>query len=503
MTTLSQKFIKKWFWLYIFSFIIAPIGYIIKIILSDSLSVEDIWILYGIISFVTLLATYNDLWITESLKYFIPKFIVDKDYSKIKTILLYSFFFQFISSIIICLLLFFWSDFLANNYFHSQKSSLIIQIFCLFFLGINIFQLLNTFFISIQDAFYFKLTEFIRKIFVFIFIFLTWFLDFWILENYSIAWVFWLYCGVIFSILVFIKKYYFKYFKWVKLYKDKLFLKKIISYSFMIFLWAQAWVILSQLDMQMIVYLLWSYEAWLYTNYLSIISLPFMFIWPIFALFLPVISELHKKKEIQKIKDIKRFFSKYFISIWIISNSILFVFWPQIATILFGEKFIDSWIILRYSSLLLIFNFLLQINFNILGGIWKISERVKIIWVAIFFNFILNLIFIRLLWVYWPALATWIGWIFIFILSERSIWSKYKTKFDWLFVIKNLLATIIIMTLTYFYLIIPYFSWLNRQQTFIYLSLYLIIYWSFFIAINLKEIKLFVIEIKKMRKTKD
>jgi hypothetical protein len=40
--TLSEKFLKKGFWLYLFSFIIAPIGYIIKIIVSGEISVSEL-----------------------------------------------------------------------------------------------------------------------------------------------------------------------------------------------------------------------------------------------------------------------------------------------------------------------------------------------------------------------------------------------------------------------------------------------------------------------------
>jgi hypothetical protein len=44
--SLAEKFLKKGFWLYLFSYIIAPIGYVIKIILSGTVSVSDIGILY-------------------------------------------------------------------------------------------------------------------------------------------------------------------------------------------------------------------------------------------------------------------------------------------------------------------------------------------------------------------------------------------------------------------------------------------------------------------------
>jgi hypothetical protein len=59
--SLAEKFLKKGFWLYLFSFIIAPIGYIIKIIISGELTVSEVGILYGIISLITMISAYNDL----------------------------------------------------------------------------------------------------------------------------------------------------------------------------------------------------------------------------------------------------------------------------------------------------------------------------------------------------------------------------------------------------------------------------------------------------------
>ncbi|USN58512.1 MAG: hypothetical protein H6767_09835 [Candidatus Peribacteria bacterium] len=59
--SLAEKFVKKGFWLYLFSFIIAPIGYFIKIIISNELSVSDVGIIYGVISLITMISAYNDL----------------------------------------------------------------------------------------------------------------------------------------------------------------------------------------------------------------------------------------------------------------------------------------------------------------------------------------------------------------------------------------------------------------------------------------------------------
>jgi hypothetical protein len=42
--TLSQKLIKKGFWLYLFSYLVAPAGYLVRLLISNSpeVSVEEV-----------------------------------------------------------------------------------------------------------------------------------------------------------------------------------------------------------------------------------------------------------------------------------------------------------------------------------------------------------------------------------------------------------------------------------------------------------------------------
>ena len=451
--TLSEKFIKKWFWLYLFSFIIAPIWYIIKIILSGNLQVEELWIIYWIISLVTIIWAFNDFWLTESLKHFIPIYSQEKKYNKIKSILFYSFLIQIITSIIIASIFYFWSNFIALNYFKSINASNILKIFSLFFIWINIFQLITTFLLSVQNTFYTKLVDLVRISFSFIFILLFTIFDIWNIIIYSWWWIIWLYIWILFWIFIFFIKYYKKYFSKVDIiFSKKLFLKTF-KYAIFIFLWAQAWTILSQIDMQMIIYLLWSIDTWYYTVYLSIIWIPFLVITPIFQFLLPVFSELHWKKQENKIISLKQDLSKNFIIIWLFIIWFFFVFSEVISVILFWENYIKSWVILKYSILFLIFNFLLQINFNILAWIWRVKERVKIISLAIIFNFILNIILLKYIWVYWAALATWLWWTLIWFLSERYLGKRYKIDYNFWNIIKNILIFWTLSTFTYIFLI--------------------------------------------------
>lgn len=498
-SNLAEKFLRKGFWLYLFSFIIAPIWYIIKIILSWDLSVEEVGILYWIISLITLLWAYNDLWMTESLSHFIPKFVTEKRYDKVKSILFYAFISQLISSIIIASIFYFWASFISESYFKTDQAIQILKIFAFFFIGINIFQVLNTFFLSTQNTFLNKITEFIRMIFIMISVLSLYFLDLWTLANYSYSWLIWLYIWVIITISIFYLKYYRTYFKNEKIIKDLKFIKTIFNYAIFVLLWASAWTILWQVDMQMIIYILWTKEAGYYTNYLSIVGIPFMIIWPIFALLFPIFSQMHSKWEIKKIKLVKSIFQKNFLAIGISFNILFFVFAEVIAYILFGEKFIESGTILKYSILLLVFNFLLQINFNILAGIWKIKERAKIIFTALFINIVTNIIFIKIIWVYWAALATWLWWIIIWILSEIVLWKKYKVRFDFKYILKNTFILSFLWIFLNFYAL-DLFNDIWRVKWFFLLAFISIIYYLFFIIININDFKFFINEIKKLKR---
>lgn len=497
--SLSEKFIKKWFWLYLFSFIIAPLWYIVKIIVSNQLTVEEVWIVYWVMSLITLISSFNDLWLTESLNYFLPKFIATKDYSKTKSVLVYSLISQLITSILIWAFLIWWNDFIASNYFHHKEASSILFIFAFFFFWSNLFSIAYTFFQAVQNTLYQKLIELSRMWFTLFFTVAVWIFDIWNLQNFALSWVLWLYVWMIFALIFFIKKYYNPYLKSETIIWSKDLFKTLFSYAVMILLASQASTILSQIDMQMIIYMLGMTDAGYYTNYLSIISIPFMIIWPIFAFLFPVFSHMHGNKEHDKIITVKQIFSKYFIVIAIISNTLFFVFWPQISYILFWEKFLYSWIILQYSVFFLVFNYLLQLNFNILGGTWRVKERVKIISWAIVINMVTNYFLIKWIWVAWASLATGLGWLFIYAYSEKLLFKEYPIKYDLFFTVKNIILALILGVLTWFF-IIPLFHSFDRLIAFYYLVLYSIIYMIFFLILNKSEFSLFMWEIKKIRK---
>lgn len=498
--SLAEKFIKKWFWLYVFSYLAAPIWYLIKVILSWEIEVYEMGILYGVMSLMVLANSFNDMWMWESLNKFIPQFITENRYDKVKTVLFYALVAQIITGWILFLVFFLWADFLALHYFKSQESIKVVQIFSFFFLGISFFQVLLTFFQSVQNTLLQKWSEFLRMIFVLIFITYMYATDMGNLVYFSLSWVLWLYVWMIFSIIFFYKKYYRPYLTWVPLVHSTQLLKEVFSYAVIVFLWSQAATILGQIDMQMIIYMLWNQDAGYYTNYLNLISIPFTLIWPILFFLFPVFSQMVVNQEHHKITLIKSIFTKNLVSFSIAFSILFFVFALPIAVFFFWEKYLISWDILQYSILFLVFNFLLQINFNILAANGKVVQRLRIILIAIVINTILNYIFIKTIWVVWAALTTGMGWILIYILSEIQL-KEYHQRFDWLYLGKNTIIFWIIWVLMYFYLL-PEIIELWRMQILFALVIISIIYFWLYIWVNKNDFLYFYKEIKKLRKSK-
>lgn len=496
--SLAEKFIKKWFWLYFFSFLVAPIGYIVKIIVSWELQVDEVGIIYGVMSLMILLSSFNDLGMAESLNKFLPEYITKKEYDKVKTVLFYAISAQIVTWVVIFLVFYFWANFLWEHYFKDPKSIEVVKIFAYYFLANNFFHVMNVFFQAVQNTFLQKISDAIRMIFVLLFTVGIFFLWKGSLAHYSYVWVASMFIWVAFSFLFFYFQYYRKYLSSASLVWEKSLFSLTFKYALLVFLGSQASTLLSQIDMQMIIYMLGNTDAGYFTNYLSIIGIPFLIIGPIFWFLFPVFSEMVAKNEHEKISFIKGIFTKNFLVFSLVFSFLFFVFGTLIATILFWDKFYTSGVILQFSILFISFNFLLQINFNILAAIWKIKERLHIILIAIVFNTILNYIFIKIFWVAGAALATWCGWILIWWLSERKL-EKYRSPFDFKFLWKNIFIFGCISALLYAFVLPVLGDVQHRGYQFVWLSVVSCLYFWLFIGVNYPTFRNLLSSVRQVR----
>ena len=183
-----SRLLRKNIWIYFFSFLIAPTGYIVKIVISNSVSVEELGTLYAVMSLMTILGSYNDFGMTESLNYFLPGHIHTKDTKKITNTFSIALVTNIITSTILSLLLFFGAGWLAEHYFRIPLAGVLLQILIVQFFAQNIFMTLNTFFQSIQDTKLQKSVDFARMFLLMCLVCALWFLDMHTIQAYAWVW---------------------------------------------------------------------------------------------------------------------------------------------------------------------------------------------------------------------------------------------------------------------------------------------------------------------------
>ena len=450
--TLSQKLIKKWFRLYFFAYLSAPLWYFVRLIISNSpeVSVADFWVLYSIISLITFLYTYNDLWLTESLNFFLPRFYIKKEFNNIKTVIQLSLCVQILTWIVIATWLWFGSNWLSANYFHSEHAWIILKYFCAYFILTNIFQVIGTIFNAFQKTFEYQLTGFIRMFLILTFVMICFFTNNWTIERYSLSWVVGLGLTIFISLLLY-KKYRPSLMQW-KFHWDYVMLKKYSKYALRAFIWSGVSSLFGQIVQQMVLYFLGAENAWYYSNFLSLFFIWTTLIGPIIWLIFPIVSELTEKKDEHKLSLLYSFFYNYF-SILILSFATLFiVLWPEICIALFWKQYLTSWVLLEHAGIFLLFSLLASFNYNVLGWMWKVRERVYITWIACVLTIIVTLIWIKSFGIYWAWIAFGLScmftrWLSLYLLRRQN----FAFTVNWKFAIKNILLFIILWCIIYFW----------------------------------------------------
>ncbi len=487
--TLTHKLISKWSVAYIASFLIAPVWYFLRIIASNNMDVSDIGLFYSMIGLIGLLAAYNDLWLTEALQYFLPKYWIEKKYDYYKTIWILTFGMQLLSWVLIWGWLWLGADWLSAHYFESPQTSHILKVFSLYFVAINFLQALASVYTAFQDIFSEKLIETIRLYSVLACTILFTFFGRLSLETFSYAWLGWLGVALVISLFLCGIKYG-KTLSMGSLILDKELIKTQLRYAFWVFLWLNAGTLLGQVDQQFVIVFLGAADAGYFSNYLSLFGIYGVFLWPLMWLIFPITTELITKNHTQKIIMLIQILYKYF-SVFAISVIWFFMaLWPIIASTLYGTQFSYSGTLLQYGAPFIIFNMLIVINFWFLAGMGKVKERVGVIATALFVNIVMNMISVIILqrWLYGIILSTGLSWIVMFGMSRAIIRKTYSISYNRWFVLGNLL---LISILSY---ALRYMSWYipfeNRGLNFLYLALMAIAYYCIVAAFNYRNILL-------------
>lgn len=434
----AHNFFRKSLWLYFFTFLAAPLGYFIKIIITNGLSVADVGLIYWVLSLILLLSTYNDLGLTEALNYYLPRYRLEGEagIKRTKTLLLVTFIAQLTSATLITLWLYFSRDFLSLHLFHTSDAANVIIGFIPYFFLVNIFQMTTTMFMSYEEPKYPKLAEFLRQ-FTSLMI-LVWLFFGGHAHIASVLWSFniGLLIGTCILFILAFRSYTSTLLSVTGISRDMSEYREISRYALWVLFTANVGVVLSQIDMQIITAYLGTESAGYYSMYLSLISIPFLITGPIFGLYLPMLARYFKAWNNIGVQNLYTFFLTYLSVFALWASVYLFVFSKDLAVAFFGEKFAFSGDILRISVPFLVVNLLLQLDFNSLASIGQIKVRAKALVIWLICNIPLTLTMIPMFGVQGAALAVGLSWIAIAFVAHRAIPFESRSP-DWKVIMKT------------------------------------------------------------------
>lgn len=433
--SLFSTFIQNGIRIYIISYVALPLGYITRMIISNDLNVEEVWVFYSLLGLIGMLSAYSGWGLVEAIKYFIPKFLVKKEYGKIKTIVLFSFLMQVLISFLIAIIIYFTKDRLAISYFKYPQIVELLGVYTWYLFCANIIQLWSSIFFSFQDGISAKILDFSLLFFSLIFTSMVFLLHQGDFLTYAIIPFFSIIIACALWLLIFKKKYYYK-FSHAELILEKNFIYQVLSYSSRTFLTLNTNLLLWRIDQQIVLILAWASLAWLYANYISLQNITMMLIMPVSAILTPVMTALIVKKNFSLLKKFVTYVYSYIGLITIVLSIFLFVFGPEIAKILFGSNYLYSWKLLRYYAPFYIFNIFTTLNFTLLASLWKIKQRTLILMGIVPVYIFLNILLIKSIGLYWALISTIVSKILIFILTYKQL-DEFAPYLQWSILFKG------------------------------------------------------------------
>jgi len=433
--------IKQIYIFYILYFLILPLGFLIRVFYSRTISVEDFGIIYSLIGFFGFISFFTNLGLVSSLSYFIPKFLAKKQFKNIKNIFYYTFFIQLLLLSLTSLFIYFFSGYIANNYFHNLSIKPLLEFFLLYFVFSNLLTSILAVFVSFRKNILYQSIKFLELFSVLSFSIIFFILfDTNLIRYYLYSWIIGYFLS--FSIFLYLLYKKFPFFR-KKPTWDKTLFVKFKNYSLYLFSSTLGTLILNQTDIMLIIYFLGFSQVAFYSTAFLLVQTVVGIFGSVLVIILPILIDTYEKKKITVLNNIINTF--YSIIIFFILPALLvFSLFPeQLLSLLFGEEYVGASGVLRIFSLFLIFNIVSQYNLVFLNSFGMAKRIMIIIWPVAIMNLVLDIFFIQKMGIIGVAIITTTGWIIITILTLKILIKECNLSLDVFKIFKILLCGII------------------------------------------------------------
>lgn len=491
--TLQEKVIKGGFVVLILAFLGSVCAYLIRILFSHSLSVENYGLFYAVFGLISIITAYTDLGFGYSVVYLFPKQIKFKNYAKAWNIFIYGQAISITVSVMASILFIILAPYLAQNYFKVPGSEILIYIFCVYLISFSIINGLIQIFTGLQKEIYYSSIAISRWFLTLIFSFLFFAFGFSNIVYYAVA----LCLGHILTALVYfillLKKYTFliKY----KIVWEKSTLRQMFSFAYPSLLETLIVSLVVLADTFFLTLFKGVREVGVYNIIYPLASVPLVLLNPVNGLILPLVSHLMEgEKEV--LKSLMERILEIVPFIWLYFALFTILFPSSIAGLIFGQKWVG---LVEIPVTILSLGILAMLMNGILGaitlGIGKVRDKLKMSTVIVTISLMLSGLFIYRYGVLGAIIiASMVAFIVSFLLS-RIIRSVISFRIPFLLYTKLLIYSFLVYLLVKIIGIYP-----NNWFDFIMFGLiYSIVYIIFGYSLKVYDRNLLIMILPKSR----
>lgn len=427
-----NNFFKNSAILTIYSFIAIPLGYFLRLLYANNLSLKEFGLFYAVINLFGIIAIFNDLGFSETQAYFIPKYLVRGELEKVKSTIVACLINQVVSTAIILIIFLLFSQIVSLFLFKSTEAYLLLKYMAISFVLSDFLANISVLFYSYKEVNIYGSIESTRLFFtltlltIFLPIFkqntlitiaTTWIVTYLILTAYYT----WLFFHRHKNLVV------------VKMFSLRKTYKTLILFAFPTALRSGANIILSSSAVLLLTVIKGVESVALYNIAQPIASVLLLFISPISNLLSPITTEMdtiNNQTVLQRLLSHILNFGSFLLLPCI---SILVIYSYEIIQSLFGIKYVEASVILKLFSGSMFFIIMNEFIYGFITGLGLPKDKMKIMYIASALNLIVCLMLIPFWGVLGAVLASIVSQVFLFfmglyILHCRSIFSRKQLK---------------------------------------------------------------------------
>ncbi|MEK6936790.1 MAG: flippase [Nanoarchaeota archaeon] len=467
-----EKIVKGAF-LVLFSMVFGKLfSYLYVVLVAIKLGSHD----YGLLSLGLAVLSFSSalalMGLDEGILRFIPFYNGKNNQALVKNTLLISLKTVLNSSLFIAVLLIVFSDFISSRIFDEYELTKVILFIAIALPFSTLLQLILVSFRAFQkpeyEVLFKELTEkSLRLIITFILITLGF-------KLYGALLGFVLSIIIVFflSLFAFNKKIFSIFSREIKEKENK---KELLNYSLPLMLKNFMWFIIAWTDLLMIGYFKTTSDVGIYNVALPTSTLIIVPIYGIMYLFMPIISELYGKNNLDQISDIYKKVSKYSLLLNIPIFLIIFLLSKDLVLTFFRSEYISAALPLTILSIGYLVFSLSDISMNLLSVIKKTKTIFIIIAIFALSNIILNYFLIPKYSIVGASIATslsfFIGAI-LMMLTSYKFTKLHPFMFNY---VKIFIALILTLVLT---LIFKNYIKFSSEINLIITSLFILVVYS-------------------------